>query len=54
MFFFFRDLGVPSVYCVEGKLINNFASDAFLAELSGLISHLCSDMKPKVYRESPL
>ncbi|KAJ7386497.1 KICSTOR complex protein szt2 [Desmophyllum pertusum] len=54
MFSFFRDLGVPSVYCVEGKLINNFASDAFLAELSGLISHLCSDMKPKIYRESPL
>ena len=54
MFAHFRNLGVPSVYCVEGKLINNFASDAFLAELSSLISSLCPDMKPKIYREAPL
>lgn len=54
MFFFFRELEVPSVYCIEGKLLNNFASDAFLAELCNLISSVCPDMKPRVYREAPV
>ena len=54
MFSFFRDLGVPSVFCIEGKLMNNYASDVFLAELSSLISSLCTDMKPKIYREASL
>ena len=54
MFAFFFDLGVPSVYRIDGKLINNFASDAFLGELVSLISSLCPDLKPKIYRETPL
>ena len=54
MFAFFFNLGVPSVYRIDGKLINNFASDAFLSELVNLISSVCPDMKPKVYREAPL
>lgn len=53
MFAFFFDLGVSSVYRIDGKLVNNFALDHFLSELVNLISSICPDFKPKVYREAP-
>ena len=51
MFALFFDLGVSSVYRIDGKLVNNFAPDPFLAEFVNLISSICPDIKPRVFRE---
>lgn len=53
LFPFAQRLGVPSVFLREGKVLNRYAVDLLLVELTKLISGLCPDMKPRIYRDTP-
>lgn len=53
LFQFAQVLGVASVHCIEGKVLTRYAIDIVLLELVRLVNHLCPDLEPKIYRESP-
>ncbi|XP_048580524.1 KICSTOR complex protein SZT2 isoform X3 [Nematostella vectensis] len=53
LFAFAHSLGVPSVHLIECRLLNRYAINVVLGEVSSLIANMCSEMKPRVYRQIP-
>lgn len=53
LFSFAHQLGVPSVFSIEDKVLTRYGVDLLLVEIANLISSLCPDVKPRIYRETP-
>lgn len=53
LFSFARGLGAPSVHSMEANVLSRFAVDFLLSELTTLLSNMCPEMTPRIYRQAP-